>query len=124
MAARILVAEDDAASADLLQSFLESEGFEVATAADGNRAIELGNSGTFQLAVLDVHLPLYDGVEVLELLRRRHVLHPIRVIGLTADLSDDVRRSLETMGVDAYLTKPVDLGELRRAVARLLALHR
>ena len=83
MSSRILVADDDPASAELLVEFLQSQGFEVATAADGNRALEMGTSGEFELVILDVHMPLYDGLEVLELLRRRYVLHPIKVIALT-----------------------------------------
>lgn len=120
MAGRILVAEDDAAGADLLVSFLEAEGFEVSTAEDGNRALELGTSGEFDLVLLDVHMPLYDGVEVLDMLRRRHRAHPIKVIGLTADVSEDVRSALLRIGVDGFLTKPVDLRELRREIDRVL----
>src|SRR4029077_16635898 len=84
---RILVADDDPASAELLTYFLESKGFEVATALDGNRALEMGTSGNFQLVILDVHMPMYDGVEILQFLRKRHMLHPIKVIALTGDLS-------------------------------------
>ena len=71
MTGRILVADDDPASADLLVAFLQSHGFEVATAADGNRALEMGTSGEFELVILDVHMPLYDGLEVLEIVRKK-----------------------------------------------------
>jgi len=118
---RVLVADDDPASAELVLYFLQSHGFTVATALDGNRAIELGASGDYKVVILDVHMPLYDGVEVLQMLRRRHMLHPIKVIGLTGDLSDDLRRALELAGIDSFLTKPVDLGLLRKEVDRLMA---
>ena len=121
MSARILVADDDPASAELLTYFLEAEGFSVSTAFDGNRALEMGSSGDFQLVILDVHMPMYDGIEVLQLLRKRYVLRPIKVIALTGDLSDDVRRSLEGSGIDSFLAKPVDLGLLREEVNRLMA---
>jgi CheY-like chemotaxis protein len=71
--------------------------------------------------ILDVHMPLYNGIEVLELLRKRHRLHPIKVIALTGDLSEEVRAALEASGVDSFLTKPVDLDLLRNEVDRLLA---
>ncbi|TMF18768.1 MAG: response regulator [Chloroflexi bacterium] len=119
--ARILVADDDPASAELLVAFLESQGFEVAIAPDGNLALEMGTSGEYELVILDVHMPLYDGVEILQMLRMRHVLHPIKVIALTADHSDSVRFALEATGVDSYFTKPVDLALLRDEVARLTA---
>jgi len=118
---RILVADDDPASAELLTYFLESNGFQVSTADDGNRALELGASGDYALVILDVHMPTYDGVEVLQFLRKRHVLRPIKVIALTGDLSDDVRRALESNGIDSFITKPVDLALLREEVNRLTA---
>lgn len=117
---RILVADDDPASAELLTYFLESKGYEVATALDGNRALEMGTSGDFQLVILDVHMPMYDGVEILQFLRRRYVLHPIKVIALTGDLSNEVRDALANGGIDSYLSKPVDLHLLDDEVSRLM----
>jgi len=119
--ARILVADDDPASADLLKYFLESHGFEVETAPDGNRALEMGTSGEFRLVILDMHMPMYDGVEVLEFLRKRHVLHPIKAIAITGDVSEEVRGELEAGGIDSLLTKPVDLQLLGDEVNRLMA---
>ncbi len=121
MSGAILVADDDPASADLVFYFLRSQGFQVATAEDGNMALELGATGDYKVVILDVHMPLYDGVEVLELLRKRHMAHPVKVIGLTGDLSDDLRAALERSGIDSYLTKPVDLALLRDEVERLMA---
>lgn len=121
MSGAILVADDDPASADLVFYFLRSQGFQVATAEDGNMALELGATGDYKVVILDVHMPLYDGVEVLELLRKRHMAHPVKVIGLTGDLSDDIRAALERSGIDSYLTKPVDLALLRDEVERLMA---
>ena len=121
MTARVLVADDDPASAELLTYFLESRGFSVTTAPDGNQALEMGATGEFGLVILDVHMPMYDGVEVLELLRKRHLLHPIKVIALTGDSSEAVRTALEGGRIDAFLTKPVDLDLLRQEVERLTA---
>ena len=117
---RILVADDDPASAELLSYFLESKGFEVETALDGNRALEMGTSGDFQVAILDVHMPMYDGVEILQFLRKRYMLHPIKVIALTGDLSEEVHDALSEAGIDSFLTKPVDLSLLHDEVSRLM----
>ena len=121
MKRRILVADDDPASAELLTYYLEGNGFEVSTAADGNRALEMGTSGDYELVILDVHMPMYDGVELLQFLRKRHVLHPIKVIALTGDLTEEVRAALAGGGVDSFMTKPVDLGLLGEEVNRLMA---
>ncbi len=121
MMVRILVADDDPASAELLTYFLESKGFSVTTAPDGNQALDMGATGEFGLVILDVNMPMYDGVEVLEMLRKRHILHPIKVIALTGDSSEPVRKALEGGRIDAFLTKPVDLDLLHQEVERLTA---
>ncbi len=119
--ARILIAEDDPASLELVQVYLESKGYEVSSASDGNRALELGESGEFDLLILDIHMPLYEGVEVLQMLRKRFLHHPIKVIALTADAGSGLRDDLFREGIDGYLTKPVSLAELGEEVTRLLA---
>jgi len=121
MSGRILVADDDPANMELVFYFLKSLGYRVSTADDGNRALELGTTGDYDLVILDVHMPVYDGVEVLELLRRRHVLRPIKVIGLTGDGSEQVRLAFVRNGVDSFLVKPVNLSLLRQEVDRLMA---
>ena len=122
-AARILVAEDDPASLELVQVYLESKGYEVSAALDGNRALEMGGSGGFDLLILDVHMPLYDGLEVLQMLRKRLLSHPIKVIALTADTRWALRDEMKRDGVDSYLVKPVSLSQLGTEVTRLLATH-
>lgn len=121
MKRRILIADDDPANVELLTYFLESIDFEVEAATDGNTAIGMGTSGNFDLVVLDVHMPAYDGIEVLHLLRKRFLMHPVKVVALTADVSDSVRRALEEAGIDSVLSKPVDFKELRGEIDRLLA---
>src|SRR5437879_12654193 len=61
---RILVADDDPASAELLTDFLESHGFKVSTARDGNRALEMRSSGEYELVILVVHMPFADVCEM------------------------------------------------------------
>jgi CheY-like chemotaxis protein len=119
--ARILVVDDDPATAGLLCYFLESRGFEVTTASDGNLALEMGMSGEYQLVILDVHMPTYDGIELLRFLRKRYVLRPIKVIALTGDTSDEVREALTGGGIDSFFTKPVNLAHLADEVSRLTA---
>jgi CheY-like chemotaxis protein len=123
-ASRILVAEDDPASLDLLRAYLESKGHSVGAAPDGNRALEMAASGEFDLLILDVHMPLYDGQEVLHMLRKRLLVHPIKIIALTADTRWAVRDEMMADGVDGYLLKPVSLSELGKELTRLLPAKR
>jgi CheY-like chemotaxis protein len=119
--ARILVAEDDPASLELVQVFLESHDYRVGVAPDGNRALELGCSGEFDLIILDLHMPLYGGVEVLHMLRKRYLFRPIKVIALTGDALPDVRSEVEREGIDGFLVKPVSLAQLRDEIERVLS---
>lgn len=119
--ARILIAEDDPASLELVQVFLESHGYLVGLAPDGNRALELGCSGQFDLIILDLHMPLYGGIEVLHMLRKRYLFRPIKVIALTGDALPGVRGEAEREGIDSFLVKPVSLAVLREEIERVLS---
>jgi CheY-like chemotaxis protein len=129
---RILVVDDDPARNELVAYFLKSLGYNVAIAADGTRALNMDLEDDIELVILDVHLPQYDGDEVLVRLRERRLSRPLKVLALTADGSDEVRESMERGGADGFLTKPVDLDVLREEVVRLMpgesqaegALHR
>jgi CheY-like chemotaxis protein len=123
-ASRILVAEDDPASLELLRDYLESMGYMVGAAPDGNRALEMAASGEFDLLILDVHMPLYEGQEVLHMLRKRLLVHPLKVIAVTADTRWALRDEMLADGVDGYLLKPVSLSELGKELARLLPAKR
>jgi CheY-like chemotaxis protein len=129
---RILVVDDDPASNELVAYFLKSLGYNVAIAADGSRALNMDLDDDIELIILDVHLPQYDGDEILLMLRGRHLLRPVKVLALTADESNEARESMQSAGADGFLTKPVDLDLLRDEVTRLMpggsqvegALHR
>jgi CheY-like chemotaxis protein len=123
-ASRILVAEDDPAGLDLLRVYLESKGYMVGAAPDGNRALEMAASGEFDLLILDVHMPLYGGQEVLHMLRKRLLVHPLKIIALTADTRWALRDEMMADGVDGYLLKPVSLSELGKELTRLLPAKR
>jgi len=118
--ARILVVDDDAASLDLVTTWLRSHGYAVTQADDGNRATSLGTEEKFDLVILDVHMPTYDGIEILRFLRKRYVREPVKVIALTADSTESVRNELTRYGIDSYMTKPVELKALLDEVQRLL----
>jgi len=120
--ARILVAEDDPASLELVKVYLESQGYQVACASDGNRALDLGCNEYFDLILLDLNMPLYGGVEVLHMMRKRYLLRPVKVIALTANTSPEARAALDRAGIDSFLLKPVGLARLRDEIERVLAL--
>ncbi|HEY0825042.1 MAG TPA: winged helix-turn-helix domain-containing protein [Ramlibacter sp.] len=116
---RILLAEDDALLGDGLQSGLRQLGFQVDWVRSGDAAERELRGGAYAAAVLDLGLPLKDGLDVLSALRAQGVHLPVLVLTARDAVPDRVR-GLD-LGADDYVVKPVDLHEL---AARLRALVR
>jgi two-component system OmpR family response regulator len=117
----VLLVEDDPANAELLSVQLEGLGYSVDCAFDGNRAVTLACTGDYEMMILDLNLPEFDGVEVLRILRKRMLRRPPLVIVVSGDVERTRGRELDAERIDAYLTKPVDIALLGRELARLLA---
>jgi two-component system OmpR family response regulator/two-component system response regulator QseB len=116
---RILLAEDDPLLGDGLRAGLRQLGFQVDWVRDGQAAERELRAEPYAAAVLDLGLPMMDGMEVLASIRRAGIATPVLV--LTArDAVPDRIRGLD-LGADDYVVKPVDLHEL---AARLRALVR
>jgi DNA-binding response OmpR family regulator len=116
---KLLVVEDEARMADLLQKGLKEEGHVVARASDGAEGFTLANSYEFDVIILDVMIPKLSGFELAKRLRAEKNRTPILM--LTArDAVPDIVRGLD-VGADDYMTKPFSFDEL---LARLRAVQR
>jgi len=115
---RILVVEDEAAIAFGLQLDLKSEGYDVETESDGERALQRARKEAFDLILLDVMLPGKDGYEVCRELRRGGSKTPI--IMLTAKTQEEEKVLGLESGADDYVTKPFSPRELRARVKAAL----
>jgi DNA-binding response OmpR family regulator len=102
----ILVIEDEGMLARLLVGTLETAGFDVTTAGDGRRGLELAREGSFNLVVLDLMLPDVDGLSVLGRLREHCPHLQVLVLSGVAEVQSKVR-CLEAGACD-YVTKPFD----------------
>lgn len=115
---RVLVAEDEPKTAELIRQSLSQEGYEVEVAADGQQALSMMNATRFDLAVMDVMMPGCDGVTVVREQRARQNRLPILLLSARGEVNEKVL-GLEA-GADDYLAKPFALAELVARVAALL----
>jgi len=113
---RILVVEDNQKNMKLFRDVLQVTGYVTIEATTGEDAIELARSETPELVLMDVQLPGIDGVEALARLRGDERTASIPVLALTAQAMHGDRERFLGAGFDGYLSKPIDVTELLRAV--------
>ena len=118
MARKILVVEDDHNISDLIRMYLDKEGFEVYTAYDGGKAVELFRAVEPDMVLLDIMLPVMDGWSVCAKIRETSRT-PIIMITAKSEVFDRIQ-GLE-MGADDYIVKPFEMKEL---IARINAVLR
>ena len=115
---KILVVEDEKRILDVIKAYLEKEGFQVKTAANGEEAINIFNLERFHLIILDLMLPKISGEEVCTYIRTNS---NIPIIMLTAKVEEDDKIEGLALGADDHITKPFSPREL---VSRVKALIR
>ena len=116
---RILLVEDEKRMAQAICEILRQEKYEVDCFADGLTGLTAGESGIYDIIILDVMLPELDGFEVVKKLRQKRIQTPVLMLTAKSELEDKVT-GLDC-GADDYLTKPFMTKEL---LARLRALSR
>lgn len=108
--ARILIAEDEPRIAEFLEKGLRAAGYSTLTVDDGRLASSLARDDDFDLLILDLGLPTMDGMQALEIIRRRGERMPVIILTARSGVGTTVT-GLET-GADDYVTKPFRFEEL------------
>ena len=117
----VLVVEDDRVSRLALTRALEAFGCDVATAGDGEAALETLAAGSYDVVFMDRQLPRMDGVEATKAIRRGDAgsaNRRVHVVALTAATMKDEKESFLKAEIDDYLAKPVDFRQLYSALQR------
>jgi DNA-binding response OmpR family regulator len=116
----ILVVDDDPNALDIVRTFLESKGYTVATAKDGNDALTQLEALRPALVLLDVMMPGMDGWEVARIIKNHPQFGATRVVMLTARSDFADKHEGLRAGADDYIVKPIQLRELGERVERNL----
>ncbi len=115
---RILLVEDEVSLAVGLEYNLKEDGYEVVWVEDGRKALQVFETESFDLVILDVMMPYFNGFEVAEKIRQQSPQMPVLILTARSDVKDRVRGL--SAGADDYLTKPFHLEELLLRIRGML----
>ena len=113
----ILVVDDNAANLKLARVLLQGEGYQVRTAADAESALQLLQSFTPRLILMDIQLPGMDGLELTRRLKADAATKDIVILALTAYAMKGDEEKARAAGCDGYVAKPIDIDSLPRVIA-------
>jgi two-component system, OmpR family, response regulator VicR len=118
---RILICEDNTLALRTLTLVLEREGFVAETADDGNKALDYLQKYTYDLIVVDIHLPFHSGLEVIRHLRTELKKDtPVIVLSAFSDLQ--MQKQAGEMGINSYIVKPFNPTDLVSTIKSILKL--
>ncbi|MBL8473177.1 MAG: PAS domain-containing protein [Rhodocyclaceae bacterium] len=118
---RILVCEDNAFNQDVARDLLEHVGLVAEVAANGADALAMLERGSYDLVLMDMQMPLMDGLEATRRLRREPRNAALPVLAMTANAYREDRDACRAAGMNDFVTKPVDPALLYRTLAKWLA---
>ena len=121
MTKMILIVEDDPKNLTLLRDLLQVSGYSTIEATDGKQGVELSRSKKPDLILMDIIMPVMDGLKATRIIKADAVTRNIPIFALTSyAMNGDAERVLEA-GCDGYLSKPFDIRELLKQVAKYLS---
>ncbi|MFN2492924.1 MAG: response regulator [Pyrinomonadaceae bacterium] len=120
----VLLVEDTEDNRQMMKRLLEMSGYRVLEATNGKEAVELASSELPQVILMDLSLPLIDGLAATRRIRSLPGLNKIPIIAVSAHDTADFHSEALAAGCDAYITKPIDYPELEDIVQRLLSTNR
>lgn len=116
----ILVVEDSDDARYFMRLALENQGYLIVEAENGARAVELAETELPDIILMDLSLPVMDGITATEKIRASKKLDGVPIIAVTAHQETDFRTGAKAAGFDAYVTKPIDIDFLGELIKGLL----
>jgi len=115
----ILICEDNKLAMKTLSVILEREGFTINTATDGNEAIELLKKKTYDMLLVDIHLPYHSGLELIRYLRS-DLGKKTPVLIVTAFSDPIMQKQAGELGIDGYIVKPFNPADIIQQIRSIL----
>jgi CheY-like chemotaxis protein len=117
----ILVAEDNLTNQTLIRALLKAEGYEVSVVSNGAEALKACELASFDLILMDCHMPEMDGYQATRKIRERESYSNVKrmpIVALTGDASAEVRAACLEAGMDDFLSKPYERRKIGEVLSR------
>jgi CheY-like chemotaxis protein len=116
----VLVVEDTEDNRFMMRRLLEMSGYRVVEAMNGEEAVRLAQTESPQLILMDLSLPVIDGLAATRLIRKVPALQSTPIIAVSAHDTSDFQAEAVEAGCNSYVTKPIDFNELEKLIEQLL----
>lgn len=116
----VLLVEDTEDNRFMMRRLLEMAGYGVVEATNGEEAVRLAQSERPDLILMDLSLPVIDGLAATRAIRKSAGLAKTPIIAVSAHDTSDFQSEALAAGCDSYITKPIDFSQLEQLIARLL----
>ncbi|KTD43132.1 response regulator [Legionella parisiensis] len=120
MTIKILIVEDNELNLDMLSRRLQRKGYEIISAVDGEKGVDMARTENPDLILMDLSLPVLDGYDATRQLKSDPKTNAIPIIALTAHAMVGDREKAVDAGCDDYEVKPIDLPRLLEKIERLV----
>ena len=116
----VMVVEDSSDTLKVFKASLQMKGYRVVEAVNGEEAVEIALRTRPDLILMDLHMPLQDGLAATQRMREHEELRHVTILAITAYDTYGIKEAALEAGCDEYLTKPIDFDQLDKIISRLL----
>jgi CheY-like chemotaxis protein len=120
--ARVLLAEDNEVNREIALALLQGIGLAVDTAVDGREAVALAMAGPYDLVLMDMQMPVMDGLAATRAIRALPGWASTPILALTANAFAEDRRACEEAGMSDFISKPMNIGDVQACLLKWLSI--